>query len=66
MATVAKDFNTITQRFKVGASVSEADDLSPHSFESLKAGGFISDGAATAASPSPFSKRPVAPTTTEE
>lgn len=66
MATVAKAFNTINQRFKVGADVSENDDLAPHSFEGLKAGGFISDGvAAKAEAPSSFGKRPVGPSSTE-
>lgn len=45
MATVAKPFNTITQRFRVGAEVSEADDLAPHSFADLKQRRFIADAA---------------------
>lgn len=32
---VLSPFNTATQRFRVGASVSEADDLSPHTIASL-------------------------------
>ncbi len=44
MATVAKPFNSITQRFPVGKEVNETDDLSPHSFDDLVERGFIWDG----------------------
>lgn len=61
MATVAKPFNTITQRFKLGADVSEADDLAPFSFADMKARGFISDAVDASPAPSSFGKRAVAP-----
>lgn len=53
MATVAKPFNSRTQRFKLGAPVSETDDLAPLSFDDLKTRGFISDGADASAPASP-------------
>lgn len=61
MATVAKPFNSITQRFRVGSEVNDGDDLSPHSFGDLKTRGFITDKAEAPASPS-FGKRATAPT----
>lgn len=39
--TVKKAFNTTLQRFKEGDAVPADADLSPHTIESLKAGGFI-------------------------
>lgn len=42
---VVKPFNTALQRFAVGASVSAADDLSPHSIDSLRDGKFIASDA---------------------
>lgn len=38
---VAKPFNSTTQRFVEGQPVSILDDLAPHTFEDLKARGFI-------------------------
>lgn len=49
---VSKPFNTITQRFKVGASVTEAD-VTPLDWEHLKARGFVSEPSASVA-PAPF------------
>jgi hypothetical protein len=49
MAKVAKPFNSITQRFAVGAEVSETDNLEPHSFDDLLERGFIVDEPAKAA-----------------
>lgn len=65
MATVAKPFNSITQRFKLGAPVSENDDLAPHSFEDLKTRGFISDKSDTSSEkPDALSLRsPIKPST---
>jgi hypothetical protein len=37
MAVVKVAFKTAIQKFAVDAEVSEQDDLSPHTFESLKA-----------------------------
>ena len=39
--TVLKPFTSATRRFAVGDPVNAGDDLSPHSFEDLKAGKFI-------------------------
>ena len=36
-----KAFNTLQRRIKVGATIEEGDDLSPHNIESLKAAGLI-------------------------
>lgn len=41
MSRVLKPFNTARQRFAAGGTVSEADDLSPHTFDGLQALGFI-------------------------
>jgi hypothetical protein len=47
MAVVKVAFKTAIQKFAVDAEVSEQDDLSPHTFESLKVGGFIGEKAET-------------------
>jgi hypothetical protein len=54
---VANPFNTVNRRFAVGAQVSEADDLSPHSFAGLRENGFIAARAAAAAEPRASSGR---------
>jgi hypothetical protein len=64
MFVVAKPFNSTIRRFRVGAELpwNKADDLSPHSFEDLKAKGFIVEKKAEQkAPPSALSKRPVGP-----
>lgn len=54
--TVAKPFNTATQRFKVGSVVNDGDDLVPHTIDSLKAGGFVTVVQAAPANPSPAAR----------
>lgn len=41
---VLKPFMTAARRFGVGDPVNEADDLRPHRFADLAAGGFIGTG----------------------
>ncbi|TPJ60824.1 hypothetical protein [Mesorhizobium sp. B2-6-1] len=41
MNNVLKPFNSTSRRYAVGDPVRETDDLSPHSFEDLKARKFI-------------------------
>lgn len=43
MHVVTKPFNTLQRRFRLGAEVSETDDLSPHTFDDLNTRGFIAD-----------------------
>ncbi|MGB3898351.1 MAG: hypothetical protein WA973_07325 [Mesorhizobium sp.] len=38
---VLKPFNTRTRRIAAGETITEADDLSPHTIDSLVAGKFI-------------------------
>lgn len=54
---VLKPFASTLRRFAVGASVSEADDLAPHTIESLQAAGVLAGGKApaeVAATPNPI------------
>lgn len=53
MPIVAKPFNTVNRRFRPGTEVAETEDLSPHSFAALKAGGFIAAGEAAEPKPQP-------------
>lgn len=46
---VAKPFNTVNRRLRVGAPVEETDDLSPHTFDDLKKRHWIVSGATKAA-----------------
>lgn len=46
---VAKPFNTVNRRLRVGAPVEETDDLSPHTFDNLKKGHWIVSDATKAA-----------------
>lgn len=41
MAIVARSFNTFRRRWVAGETVSEADDLTPHTFDDLARRGFI-------------------------
>lgn len=41
MPKVMKPFTTATRRFAAGDTVTEADDLAPHSIPSLTRGGFV-------------------------
>lgn len=41
MATVKQSFNSRLRRFRVGDPVSPTDDLSPQSFDTLVAAGYI-------------------------
>lgn len=41
MATVKQPFTTQLRRFRAGDEVSPRDDLSPHTFESLRDAGYI-------------------------
>lgn len=38
---VLKSFNSTLRRFPLGATVSDSDDFTPHSYEDLKTRGFI-------------------------
>ena len=40
---IAKAINTVNRRLRVGDLVSAADELAPHSFDVLKARGFIAE-----------------------
>lgn len=54
--TVVKPFKSALQRFVVGQTVTEADDLSPQSVESLKSAGYLADD--TAIQPASISVEP--------
>lgn len=41
MATVMKPFTTRLRRFRAGDEVSPREDLTPHTFDSLKSAGYI-------------------------
>lgn len=52
---VLKAINTVNRRLRVGDPISEADDLTPHTYVGLKDRGFIGSAAAPSA-PSRFAK----------
>lgn len=55
---VAKPFNGTSRRFRKDQPVTEADDVSPHDFATLKRRGFI---VAAQVEPLPASASPAAP-----
>ena len=57
MAIVAQAFNTLRRRWVAGVPVTEADDLTPHTFDDLAERGFIERPKQAAREPSPKKPR---------
>lgn len=55
---VAKPFNTANRRMTVGVAVSSSDDLTPHSFEERRSGGYVRAVVEPAAAAAPVVRAP--------
>jgi hypothetical protein len=50
---IAKPFNSVNRRFKIGAPINEADDITPFTFDERLSSGYIKPKATPSASAAP-------------